>query len=108
MNSQKAQRNVTPAQVGVQNLLKALDWGLRRNDRNRQIQTFCEIIKFKHICGESTLVKVSGWQCNELESIALTGIKRVLKQRIPRPAGYLTVVRTLSRTATLRGKIEEA
>jgi len=44
MHSQKAQRNVTPAQAGVQNLLKALDSGLRRNDGNRQFQAFCETI----------------------------------------------------------------
>ena len=44
MNSQKAQRNVSPAQAGVQNSLQALVSGLRRNEGNRQCQTFLETI----------------------------------------------------------------
>ena len=32
--------NVTPAQAGVYNLLKAMDSDLRRNDGNWQFQTF--------------------------------------------------------------------
>jgi len=40
MNSQKAQRIVSPAQAGVHNQLKALDSGLRRNDGNGRFQPF--------------------------------------------------------------------
>jgi hypothetical protein len=44
MNSQKALWIVTPAKAGVQNLLKSLDSGFRRNDKIYWNSTFCEII----------------------------------------------------------------
>ena len=45
MNSQKASLVVTPANAGVQNILKQLDSGLRWNDKLYGISTFYEPIK---------------------------------------------------------------
>jgi len=44
MVSQKVRKTVTPAQAGVQNLLKTLDSRLRGNDRRREISTFYEVV----------------------------------------------------------------
>jgi hypothetical protein len=46
MISQKISRSVTPAKAGVQNILKELDSGFRRNDETGQFQTFYETINF--------------------------------------------------------------
>jgi hypothetical protein len=46
-NLVKSPTPVTPANAGVQKLLKLLDSGLRRNDDLREIQTFYESIKQK-------------------------------------------------------------
>jgi hypothetical protein len=40
----KSSQNVTPVETGVQNLLKELDSGFRRNDENRTKRTFYEFI----------------------------------------------------------------
>jgi hypothetical protein len=45
-NLVKSPTPVTPANAGVQKLLKLLDSGLRRNDDLREIQTFYESISF--------------------------------------------------------------
>jgi hypothetical protein len=42
----KSPTPVTPANAGVQKLLKLLDSGVRRNDDLRKIQTFYETILF--------------------------------------------------------------
>jgi len=42
--SQKVSRPVTPAKAGVQNVLKILDSGFRRNDQSIRNPTFCESI----------------------------------------------------------------
>jgi hypothetical protein len=44
MVSQKVTKAVPPAKAGVQNYLRLLDSGFRRNDRKGQILTFCETI----------------------------------------------------------------
>ncbi len=41
----KSPKNVTPVETGVQNLLKRLDSGFRRNDEKRTKRTFYETIK---------------------------------------------------------------
>jgi hypothetical protein len=45
MKSQKVFQIVTPANAGVQNSLKRLDSGFRRNDGKRNLATFFEFIK---------------------------------------------------------------
>jgi hypothetical protein len=61
MVSQIVSCNVTPAQAGVQNLLKALDSGLRRNDGNWQFQTFCEIVKLDESYKLKGTYHMNGW-----------------------------------------------
>jgi hypothetical protein len=41
----KSPKNVTPVETGVQNQLKSLDSGVRRNDEKRTKRTFYEAIK---------------------------------------------------------------
>jgi hypothetical protein len=42
VNLPKVLHTVTPAQAGVQDLMGALDSGLRRNDRRARSSNFCE------------------------------------------------------------------
>jgi hypothetical protein len=44
MTSQKIAASVTPAKAGVQNVLKSLDSGFRRNDRKANFLAFYEFI----------------------------------------------------------------
>jgi len=46
INSQKVSRTVTPAKAGVQNMLKILDSGFRRNDQSIRNPSFCEFVIF--------------------------------------------------------------
>jgi hypothetical protein len=46
MVSLKVSLSVTPAKAGVQNVLKKLDSGFRRNDKFFRISTFYAIISF--------------------------------------------------------------
>jgi len=43
-NLVKSPKNVTPVETGVQNQLKSLDSGFRRNDEKRTKRTFYETI----------------------------------------------------------------
>jgi hypothetical protein len=41
----KSRRGVLPANVGIQNLLKILDPGVRRDDGKSEFRTFCGAVK---------------------------------------------------------------
>src|SRR5665647_2596306 len=60
MNSQKVQRNVTPAEAGVQNQLKALDSGLRRNDGNGRFPFFLRGYHCKSVPWRISVSSASG------------------------------------------------
>ena len=49
---------VTPAKAGVQNVLKKLDSGFRRNDKSCGVSTFYEFInsrRWKETCSEKIM-----------------------------------------------------
>ena len=43
----KIRKGVMPANAGIQNILKTLDPGVRRDDSKRELQTFYQTVKFE-------------------------------------------------------------